>query len=87
MKRFVKFLTLLGLIFLVAQCGRRIKLPTSLPFSGDRSLDTTYVQIWPDWTEAGGIPFNGPEDVYMGYDFARALRGFFHNLKIKIQWH
>jgi DNA-binding beta-propeller fold protein YncE len=68
MKRFIKLLIVLGLIFLFVQCGRKIKLPTSLPFSGDRSLDTTYVQIWPDWTDAGGIPFKSPEDVYMGYD-------------------
>lgn len=56
------------LIFLFVQCGRKIKLPTSLPVSGDKSLDTTYVQIWPFWTEAGGIPFKEPQDIHIGYD-------------------
>jgi hypothetical protein len=68
MQRLVKFLFSLGLIFLLVQCGKKIKLPTSLPFSEDKSLDTTYVQIWPVWSEAGGIPFKEPEDIHIGYD-------------------
>jgi len=64
----VKVIVLLGLIFFLVQCGRKIKLPTSLSVSGDKSLDTTYVQIWPEWTEAGELSFESPEDIYVGYD-------------------
>jgi DNA-binding beta-propeller fold protein YncE len=67
-KESLKLLAVLGLVFLFFQCGEKIKLPTSLPFSQDKALDTTYVQISPVWTEAGGIPFKEPQDVFIGYD-------------------
>ena len=68
MRGFTRFLIVLVLILFCAQCGKKIKLPTSLPFSGDKSLDTTYVQISPVWAEAGRIPFREPEDIFIGYD-------------------
>jgi DNA-binding beta-propeller fold protein YncE len=68
MKSLLKILAVLGLVILLVQCGKKIKLPTSLPHSQDKTLDTTYVQIWPVWDEAGGIPFNKPQDVHIGYD-------------------
>jgi DNA-binding beta-propeller fold protein YncE len=61
-------LIVLILIFISVQCGERIELPTALPFSEDRTLDTTYVQVTPVWTEAGGVPFKEPEDILVGYD-------------------
>ena len=67
-KNLLKITALLGLVILLVQCGKKIKLPTSLPYSQDKTLDTTYVQIWPVWEEAGGIPFNKPQDVHIGYD-------------------
>jgi hypothetical protein len=67
-KKYLKCVALIGLVVLAVQCGEKIKLPTSLPSSQDKDLDTTYIQIWPAWTEAGGIPFNKPEDVHIGYD-------------------
>ncbi len=68
MKGLLKFIVLFGLIILSVQCGKKIKLPTSLPYSQDKTLDTTYVQIGPVWEEAGGVSFNKPEDVHIGYD-------------------
>ena len=67
-RRLISLQIVLMLIFLSLQCGEKIKLPTSLPFSQDKALDTTYVQVTPVWTEAGGVPFNEPEDVCIGYD-------------------
>ena len=55
MKSSLKFAVVLGLIIISVQCGEKIKLPTSLPYSQDKTLDTTYVQIEPVWDEAGGI--------------------------------
>jgi hypothetical protein len=63
-----RYLLILILLFLFSGCGKRIKLPSNLPPSGAATTDTTYVLIIPNWTEAGGIPFNGPEDVHVGFD-------------------
>jgi hypothetical protein len=65
-----KHLLILCLVIILTGCGRKIKLPTNLPELGGGALDTTYVPIEPDrsWVEAGGIPFNGPQDVHVGFD-------------------
>ena len=72
MKRKKIFLIIfcLGLFIVFSTCGRKIKLPTNLPEIGMGTLDTTYVPIEPDrpWVEAGGIPFNRPQDVHIGFD-------------------
>lgn len=59
-----------GLFLVFSNCGRKVKLPTKLPELGGGSLDTTYVPIEPSrpWVEAGGIPFNHPQDVHVGFD-------------------
>jgi hypothetical protein len=56
------------LLLLLLACGERIKLPTDIAPSGPGIPDTTYVPISPAWTEAGGIPYIGPEDVHVGFD-------------------
>jgi hypothetical protein len=63
-----KYVWILGLLIILANCGRRIELPTNLPEIGGGSLDTTYVPITPIWTEAGGLPFNHPQDIHIGFD-------------------
>ena len=65
-----KHLLILCLVIILTGCGRKIKLPTNLPELGGGALDTTYVPIEPDrpWVEAGGIPFNHPQDVHVGFD-------------------
>ena len=68
MRKVIGLLVIVIPTFVSLQCGEKIKLPTSLPFSQDKALDTTYVQVTPVWTEAGGMPFNEPEDVFIGYD-------------------
>ncbi len=72
MKRKKIFLIIffLGLFIVFSNCGRKIKLPTNLPELGEGTLDTTYVPIEPKhpWVEAGGIPFNHPQDVHIGFD-------------------
>ncbi|MFQ6031278.1 MAG: hypothetical protein ACE5K2_00025 [Candidatus Zixiibacteriota bacterium] len=72
MKRKKIFLIIfcLGLFIVFSDCGRKIKLPTNLPEIGGGTLDTTYIPIEPDhpWVEAGGIPFDHPQDVHIGFD-------------------
>jgi DNA-binding beta-propeller fold protein YncE len=65
-----KHLLILCLVIILTGCGRKIKLPTNLPELGGGTLDTTYVPIEPDrpWVEAGGILFNHPQDVHVGFD-------------------
>jgi hypothetical protein len=65
-----KYILILGLFIILSGCGRKIKLPTNLPELGGGALDTTYVPIEPDrpWVEAGGIPFNHPQDIHVGFD-------------------
>jgi hypothetical protein len=65
-----KYIWILSLLIILSGCGRKIKLPTNLPELGGGTLDTTYVPIEPDrpWVEAGGIPFNHPQDVHVGFD-------------------
>ena len=63
-----KYLLILILLFIFSGCGKRIKLPTNIPQSGAQTTDTTYVPFSEEWKDAGGIPFNQPEDVYVGYD-------------------
>jgi len=55
-------------LLLIFGCGKKIKLPTSLTQPGERISDTTYVQISPVWTQANGVAFKNPMDVYIGYD-------------------
>jgi hypothetical protein len=60
--------SLLGIAALLWSCGDKLTLP-DLPapnYSG--VLDTSYIQITPIWTTAGGIAFDNPEDVRIGYD-------------------
>jgi len=55
-------------LLLIFSCGKKIKLPTSLPQQQERISDTTYVQISPAWTQANGDSLKNPMDVYIGYD-------------------
>jgi len=43
------------LLFVFSGCGKRVKLPTAPSISRA-------------WTAAGGIPFNQPQDVHVGFD-------------------
>lgn len=53
---------------LLWSCGEKLTLP-ELPTPDYSSvLDTSYIQITPVWTSAGGIGFNGPQDIQVGYD-------------------
>jgi DNA-binding beta-propeller fold protein YncE len=61
MKR--RYFVILILLFIFSACGKRIKLPTNIPQPG-----AGYVPLTPAWTEAGGIPFNHPQDVHVGFD-------------------
>ena len=63
-----KYIWVLCLLIIFSNCGRKIKLPTNLPELGGGTFDTTYVPITPIWTEAGGIPFNQPQDIHIGFD-------------------
>ena len=63
-----KYLFILCLLIILSNCGRKIKLPTNPPEKGVGALDTTYVPVSPIWTEAGGIHFNHPQDVHVGFD-------------------
>jgi len=63
-----KYLLILILFLVFSGCGKRIKLPTNIPQSGVGTPDTTYVPISPAWTEAGGLSFDQPEDVHVGFD-------------------
>ncbi len=57
-------------ILMAVGCGDKVTLPNDLPkpnYHGG-GIDTSYVQVNPVWTEAGGIAFNKPYDVYIGYD-------------------
>lgn len=63
-----KIFILIMVFLLIFSCGEKIKLPTSLPQPTERISDTTYVQISPAWTQANGVAFRNPTDVYIGYD-------------------
>jgi sugar lactone lactonase YvrE len=63
-----KYLLILILSFVFSGCGERIKLPTNIPRSSAGTSDTTYVPLTPVWTQAGGISFDGPQDVHVGFD-------------------
>jgi hypothetical protein len=65
-----KYIWILSLLIILSGCGRKIKLPTNLPELGGGALDTTYVPIEPNrpWVEAGGIAFNHPQDIHLGFD-------------------
>ncbi len=49
-------------------CGEKTTLPSDLPKPVYGGIDTNYVFVTPIWTEAGGVAFNRPQDVYIGYD-------------------
>ena len=66
MKR--RYLLILILLFIFSGCGKRIKLPTNIPQPGAVTTDTTYIPIGLGWTEAAGLPFDGPQDVHVGFD-------------------
>lgn len=55
---------------LVSGCGDKVALPSDLPKPDPNNpgIDTTYVQVNPVWTGAGGLSFNQPHDVVVGYD-------------------
>jgi sugar lactone lactonase YvrE len=67
MKRTLLLWILILLLAFLA-CGERIKLPTDIARTSPGIPDTTYVPISPAWTEAGGIPYSGPEDIHIGFD-------------------
>jgi hypothetical protein len=54
-------------LLLLWGCGKRTRLPTDAPPPAAGAPDTTYVPL-PSWTSAGGVPFDGPEDVHVGFD-------------------
>lgn len=60
-------LTGLLLVTLLLACGDKLTLP-DLPAAQYAGVDTSYVQINPIWTGAGGIPFSHPWGIYVGYD-------------------
>jgi DNA-binding beta-propeller fold protein YncE len=73
-KRFLRpemrraYLLVLILLLAIPGCGKRMKLPTDIPQSVPGAPDTTYVPVGEGWTEAGGIPFDRPQDVHVGLD-------------------
>jgi DNA-binding beta-propeller fold protein YncE len=66
MKR--RYFVILILLLTLSACGKRIKLPTNIPSPRAEASDTTYITLPPAWTEAGGIPFDHPQDVHVGFD-------------------
>ncbi len=63
------FILLLALGISASGCGEKIPLPVDVDDDGAGNLtDTTLVPILPHWTQAGGIPFNQPHSVAVGYD-------------------
>lgn len=61
-------LALAASALLLLNCGEKLTLP-DLPAPNYSSvLDTSYIQITPVWTSAGGITFDRPEDIQIGYD-------------------
>jgi hypothetical protein len=69
MSRQSVILVLIGLLLvaLLLACGDKLTLP-ELPAAQYTGVDTSYVQINPTWTEAGGIPYSHPWGIYVGYD-------------------
>lgn len=62
-------LTAISAAIVIASCGEKIPLPSNVrDDDGGRLTDTTFVAVLPHWTSAGGIPFNTPLDVTVGYD-------------------
>jgi hypothetical protein len=57
-------------VLLAVGCGDKLALPSDLPKPDPNGggIDTSYVLVNPIWTEAGGIAFNKPHDVVVGYD-------------------
>jgi hypothetical protein len=49
-------------------CSDKLALPDLPAPQYGTSADTSYVQVTPVWTQAGGVPFAGPRDVQIGYD-------------------
>lgn len=62
------FGALLLAALLLWSCSDKLTLPNLPSPNYSNVLDTSYVQISPVWTSAGGIAFNGPEDIHIGYD-------------------
>jgi hypothetical protein len=56
------------LCLLVISCGEKLPLPANVADDNGSLTDTTFVPVLPHWTEAGGIPFNYPFGVDIGYD-------------------
>ena len=57
---------ILILLFIFSGCGKRIKLPTNIPQPGAGTQDSVYAL--PGWTDAGGLTFDQPQDVHVGFD-------------------
>ncbi|MCK4857487.1 MAG: hypothetical protein KAT58_05940 [candidate division Zixibacteria bacterium] len=53
---------------LITGCGDKLDLPELPTPNYSPVADTSYIQISPVWTQAGGIPYDSPHDVYVGYD-------------------
>jgi hypothetical protein len=55
---------------LMGGCGEKVALPSDLPPPDYSSsgIDTAYVLVNPIWYGAGGVNFQRPYDVYVGYD-------------------
>lgn len=54
--------------WLALDCARKIQNPVGLPPGLGVPGETTYVQIAPAWTSAGGVAFSHPHDVIIGQD-------------------
>jgi hypothetical protein len=63
-----KCIWILGLLIILANCGRKIELPTNLSEVDEGTLDTTYVPVGEPWKEANGLSFNRPQDIHVGFD-------------------
>lgn len=58
-----------GLSFFLIGCGKELELSQFNDIPRGLSIsDTIYVKEGGDWTEAGGMKFNQPEDIYIGHD-------------------
>ncbi len=64
-----RLLFIFSLLAIAASCGEKLPLPVAVnDDDGGHLTDTTYVPVLPHWTTAGGIDFNYPFGVSLGYD-------------------
>lgn len=71
-RAFIFVVALLGLMLatFLSGCGEKATIPADLPPPDFNPVTggTTYVEITPAWTSAGGIDFAKPYDIVVGYD-------------------